>query len=71
MVTVELANIENILEVEVWLVDNIITEPTLINVPLSLCWNEDANYVDHPGYFGKVGMRYFHERKACQLGFES
>jgi len=52
MVTVELANIENILEVEVWLVDNIITEPTLINVPLSLCWNEDANYVDHPGYLG-------------------
>lgn len=20
---------------------------------------------DHPGYFGKVGMRYFHERKVC------
>ena len=23
----------------------------------------DSLTIDHPGYFGKVGMRYFHERK--------
>jgi hypothetical protein len=28
-----------------------------------LSWKTRTNLIDHPGYFGKVGMRYFHERK--------
>jgi hypothetical protein len=62
--TVVLASTENIREVAVWLVDNITTEQTSINVlPSAACVR--ANPTDHPGYFGKVGMRYFHERKVC------
>jgi hypothetical protein len=61
----ELANIANILVVVVWLVVNTITEPTSINVnPLP---GTKANGKDHPGYFGKVGMRYFHERKVRRI----
>ena len=56
---VVLGNIENIQEVEVWPVVNTITEPILINVFMSMSLVNS----DHPGYFGKVGMRYFHERK--------
>jgi hypothetical protein len=66
MVTVALASTASIQEVVVWPVVNIITEPTLINVcflsPPSIR-DQELTSIDHPGYFGKVGMRYFHERK--------
>jgi hypothetical protein len=65
MAMVVLVNIENIQEVVVWLVDSIITEQTLINVTPQLPDTWILTRIDHPGYFGKVGMRYFHERKVC------
>jgi len=68
MATAALANIASIRAVVVWLVVNTTTEQTSINVhfpsspPVGL---EGVRLIgkDHPGYFGKVGMRYFHERK--------
>lgn len=60
---VELANTVNIPVVGVWLEVNTIIEPTSINVFSFHSLLQTLTSIDHPGYFGKVGMRYFHERK--------
>jgi hypothetical protein len=56
---VALESTANILEDEVWLEDSTTIAPTLTNV----FGSQTTLIIDHPGYFGKVGMRYFHERK--------
>jgi large subunit ribosomal protein L27Ae len=38
-----------------------------ISLSLYSLGNHDTDLIDHPGYFGKVGMRYFHERKVLAL----